>query len=146
MKLQTALVNMLALILIGAGCLSLHAQELPKVKRIYVPPYPEGARGARMEGTSIVRITVDKDGKVTNAKFASGNRIFSVITESYAKRWVFEPISNGEICEFSVEFIFELLPETASHEEEATVFLPPTTVKVLRRTQKVAQMVTNSQK
>lgn len=61
------------------------------------PVYPSEAKQQAIEGDVIVRIIVDKDGKVARAKIVSGPMVFHDSVIKAAKAWRFNPsLLNGE--------------------------------------------------
>lgn len=55
------------------------------------PAYPPDAKEARIQGTVVVRVVIDVDGKVTEAKALSGPAELQACAVEYAKAWEFEP-------------------------------------------------------
>jgi TonB family protein len=55
------------------------------------PDYPDMARAQRVQGTVVVRITVDETGKVTSAKAICGPKQLGPPSEQAARRALFEP-------------------------------------------------------
>jgi TonB family protein len=53
--------------------------------------YPPTARVARIEGTVVVRVNVDDQGKVTDAVVLSGSRRLSTLAVANVKTWTFRP-------------------------------------------------------
>ena len=130
-------------VLVSASITTVVAQESLAIKEAYAPKYPEGARQARAEGEAIVRVSVSPEGEVVGATFIEGNPLFASIGETYARRWKFAPFKEKELRDQLVTFMFKLLPEAASDEDEAIIFLSPATVKVIRRVQSVHQVTSN---
>lgn len=61
------------------------------------PAYPPEAKQQAIEGDVVVRIIVDKDGKVARAKIVSGPMVFHDSVIKAAKAWRFNPsLLNGE--------------------------------------------------
>lgn len=55
------------------------------------PPYPPIAKTARAQGTVVVQITVDEEGKVISAKATSGHPLLRASAESAARQARFTP-------------------------------------------------------
>ena len=55
------------------------------------PAYPPDAKEARIQGTVVVSLTIDPEGKVTEAKALSGPVELQQCALEYAKTWEFEP-------------------------------------------------------
>lgn len=63
-----------------------------KVKHQPVAPaYPPEAKAQRIQGTVVVVLTLDTEGKVTDAKAQSGPEELRPCALAYAKTWEFEP-------------------------------------------------------
>ena len=80
--------------------------DLVNAKAIRTIPaiYPGIAKARRISGTVVVRITVGKDGKVTNPKFISGPAVFEDAAFDAVKQWVFRPATlNGQPIEQDTE-------------------------------------------
>jgi protein TonB len=63
----------------------------------YIPPvYPEIARIARVEGIVIVDCTIDRDGRVIDARVLRGHPLLDEAAVSAVRRWVYMPtLLNG---------------------------------------------------
>ena len=55
------------------------------------PEYPAIARAARASGTVVVRITVDKSGRVSEAEAESGHPLLQQAAASAVRQWRFTP-------------------------------------------------------
>jgi TonB family protein len=55
------------------------------------PAYPPEAKAQRIQGTVVVVLTIDAEGKVTDAKALSGPPELQACAVNYAKGWEFEP-------------------------------------------------------
>ena len=76
---------------ISGGVLNSKALFLPK------PPYPPIARAARASGTVVVQVTVDENGKVTEASAVSGHPLLQAACVAAARQARFEPtILSGQ--------------------------------------------------
>jgi TonB family protein len=90
-----------------------HAIEIePQVIHSIVPDYPEIARRSIMEGKVIVKVLVDKDGKVRkSAVIFSDNEVFNQSSLNAAGQYVFTPgmMNNGPVWVWvTVRFEFKL--------------------------------------
>src|SRR5262249_21382028 len=57
-----------------------------------VPPmYPELARRMHVSGTVVLRLTIQPDGSVSDAKVESGHALLGPAAQEAAKRWKFDP-------------------------------------------------------
>jgi TonB family protein len=95
--------------LIPAGVLLL-ALALPcvaenrAVQQRIQPDYPELAKRMRITGVVKMSVTVDAEGKVTDVKTISGNRVLSVAAEEAVRKWKFEPGDGVATVEVSMNF------------------------------------------
>ena len=64
---------------------------------VYVPPiYPEIARSARVESTVILDCTIDRDGRVIDARVLRGHPLLDEAALAAVRRWVYMPtLLNG---------------------------------------------------
>ncbi|HKO45067.1 MAG TPA: TonB family protein [Pyrinomonadaceae bacterium] len=74
---------------ISAGVLNGKAISLPK------PPYPPAARAAKASGTVVVQVTLEEDGKVTNASAVSGHPLLRAAAVAAAYEAKFSPTRVG---------------------------------------------------
>ncbi len=64
--------------------------------------YPAEARKAKVQGKVLVRITVNQNGKVTEAQMIEGNPIFKEACEKAALASIFKPkIKDGKKVKYS---------------------------------------------
>ncbi len=71
--------------------------KAPKPKRIVQPEYPTFARNAGIEGTIILKITVDERGRVIRAVVlkSAAQGIFDSAAVKAAEQWIFEPAEQS---------------------------------------------------
>jgi TonB family protein len=74
------------------------------IKSRVAPVYPEIAKRMKISGAVKVEATVDPDGKVTEAKAVSGNRMLSPAAEEAVRRWKFVPGSGEAMVAVEVNF------------------------------------------
>ena len=69
-----------------------------KPVRVERPPYPRFAREQGWEGTVILRLVIDQQGKVATAKTqkSSGYPILDESAAQAVQQWAFQPAKNGE--------------------------------------------------
>ncbi|HEY6350023.1 MAG TPA: TonB family protein [Candidatus Angelobacter sp.] len=87
--------------------------ELVNAKAIRAVPaiYPEIAKARRISGSAVVRVTVGKDGKVSNPKFISGPMVFRDSSFDAVKQWLFQPATlNGQAIEQETEITVKFKP------------------------------------
>jgi TonB family protein len=102
-------------LLIAAGCFPLLAQtpstegNAPVVTTFIAPAYPRLAAAARLQGRTVSRITVAKDGSVLKAETISGHPVFAAYAINALKGWRFKP--NSEVWTFEVTIRFEFIDD-----------------------------------
>jgi TonB family protein len=74
------------------------------IKSRVAPVYPEIAKRMKIAGMVKVEATVDPDGKVTEAKALSGNRILTPAAEDAVRRWKFEPGTTQSMVSVEIDF------------------------------------------
>ncbi len=106
---MAVLLPALVLVLVlGLGLSTLSATDAPKPsstapvemawKKIKVkhqpeaPAYPPEAKAQRIQGTVVVAVTIDVQGKVQDAKAISGPSELHACAVGYARAWEFEPV------------------------------------------------------
>ncbi len=120
--------------------LEVKAEDLPLALKVVAPHFPEGARDARASGITKIAVKIDTKGNVISARFDEGNKFFGVVSENSAKKWVFES-STKETRETTITFVFTLLPENSTFDEEVTIFTMPNTVEIRSDYAKAKQII-----
>ncbi|MBD3336288.1 MAG: TonB family protein [Candidatus Eisenbacteria bacterium] len=87
--------------------------EPPQVVHQEVPEYPDLARQAEAEGKVFVRVTIDENGRVTNAQIENSTAIEALEQAAIAAayRWLFRPAKQRDIpvrCQIVIPFDFSL--------------------------------------
>ena len=80
--------------------------DLVSAKAVRTVPavYPEIAKLRRISGVVVVRITVGKDGKVSNPRLISGQAVFADAAFDAVRQWLFKPATlNGQPIEQDTE-------------------------------------------
>lgn len=90
--------------LVVALTLPARAAEERGVKMRVSPAYPEIARRMRIGGVVQVEATVGADGKVTEAKAVSGNRVLAIAAEDAVRKWKFEPGPGSSKVTVQIDF------------------------------------------
>ena len=80
------------------------AADVRAVKSRVPPVYPEIAKRMKIDGSVTVEAKVDADGKVSEVKTISGNRILSTAAEEAMRHWKFEPCSGQSTVDVSINF------------------------------------------
>jgi TonB family protein len=104
-QLTSRLARLALVVLLAAFSVSAHAEE--RAVKTRVPPvYPELAKRMRIGGIISVQVTVDAEGKVTDAKATNGNRLLAGAAEDAVRKWKF---ASGEgTAVVTVEISFQL--------------------------------------
>lgn len=93
-----------ALALVLAMAMPARAADDRAVKSRVAPVYPEIAKRMKISGIVRLEATVDADGKVTEVKAVSGNRMLSDAAETAVKKWTFVPASKEASVNVEVNF------------------------------------------
>lgn len=80
------------------------ASEERAVKARVAPVYPEIARRLRIGGTVVVRAIVEPDGKVSDARTLTGNRMLSPAAEEAVRKWKFVVGQAASTVDVEVNF------------------------------------------
>jgi len=86
-----------------------HSANL-KLSKSVNPTYPQEASKKHIEGTVVVRIVVDKDGRVASAKALSGPSDLLASSVQAAKQFQYEPPENAPVIK-DLEMNYNLGPE-----------------------------------
>jgi TonB family protein len=81
-------------------------QAVPSVMTFVSPPYPRAAKDQRMQGKTLTSITVDPDGRVTEARTISAHPVFERYVLEALKQWRFQPSDHPHTLQ--VTCLFEL--------------------------------------
>lgn len=103
-----------------------------KLVQTATPEYPSGLQGRNVTGTVMVQIVVDKHGKVTSAKAASGPTELLRASEDVARQRQFEPLARAPVTSnLEITYSFSVLCPSGVKAARGTVFydrkLPMTT-------------------
>ena len=75
------------------------------------PEFPLAARGSKVGGTVLVRVTIDTDGSVTSSKAIEGPLMFRRASEEAALKWKFRPATrSGQVIESEQTIQFRFAP------------------------------------
>ena len=96
----SALILSGALLAASAFAASAHRNVVSKVP----PTYPELARRMHISGTVVLRLTVQPDGSVSDAKVESGHALLGPAAQEAVKRWKFEPAPDTSDMTVDVNF------------------------------------------
>jgi TonB family protein len=100
--------------------------SLPRIVTFVAPGYPRVASDARFAGTAIIRLTVARDGRVTEANLISGHPLFAKPVIEAVKQWKFA--SSDRDYTFEVTFRFEFYDPDKCFRPDGTPTTPETTV------------------
>lgn len=93
-----------ALALLVAMATPAGAADQRAVKLRVPPVYPEIAKRLKIDGAVVIEATVNADGKVSDVKTLSGNRVLSIAAEDAVRQWRFEPGSGQAKVDVSINF------------------------------------------
>lgn len=88
--------------------------ELVPVQLLHSVPavYPAIAKARRLSGTAVVRVSVGKDGKVSNPRFVSGPPVFKDAAFEAVTQWRYKPATlNGQPVEQEQEIKINFKPQ-----------------------------------
>jgi TonB family protein len=91
------------MVLLAASAVTAHADERA-VKARVAPVYPELAKRMKISGTVNVQVTVDAEGKVTDAKATNGNRLLAGAAEDAVRKWKFAPGDGTSVVIVEINF------------------------------------------
>jgi TonB family protein len=100
------LLQIAAAAMIVAMTIQGRAAEDRAIKSRVAPVYPELAKRMKISGVVKVEVTIDADGKVTDAKTLSGSRVLAGAAEDAVKKWKFVA-GDGE-AKVNVDITFAL--------------------------------------
>jgi TonB family protein len=80
------------------------AAEERAIKSRVAPIYPEIAKRMRISGAVKLEVTVDTEGKVTDVKQLSGNRMLSQAAEDAVRKWKFAAAAVPSVVELELNF------------------------------------------
>jgi TonB family protein len=101
---RLACVALLALLAMTAGVA--HAEERAIKSRVQ-PIYPELAKRMKIAGSVSLQVTVDAEGKVTDAKATSGNRLLAGAAEDAVRKWKFAAGEGVSVVTVEVNFAMQ---------------------------------------
>ena len=82
-----------------------------QVVRKVPPVYPAFARARSVSGPVVVRVTVGKDGKVSNVQFISGPIVFRDAAFEAARQSQYKPaVLNGQPIEQNIDMRMDFHP------------------------------------
>ena len=96
-----------ALLLVLSIALPARAGDDRAVKSRVAPVYPEIARRMKIAGDVRVVATVDPDGKVSDAKAISGNRMLGSAAEDAVRKWRFAPGATVSTVNLDITFTMD---------------------------------------
>jgi TonB family protein len=103
-------------------------EKKPKVLKYEAPKYPPAAKATRADGTVVVKIEIDKDGKVISSVAESGHILLKKTCEAVSKNWIFSKDKVIEKREVKINYIFRVDDKA---ETEKTRFKKPYTIEII---------------
>jgi TonB family protein len=77
------------------------------IKSKVSPVYPELAKRMKISGSVSIQATVDAEGKVTDAKATSGNRLLGGAAEDAVRKWRFVPGEGVSVVTVEINFTMQ---------------------------------------
>src|SRR3954464_8858371 len=78
--------------------------DVPAVARFVAPAYPRLAKDNRIMGTTVTDITVDAEGRVSDAKIISAHPVFANYVLSALRQWKFRASHAEYHLKVTVQF------------------------------------------
>jgi TonB family protein len=82
-----------------------------------MPRYLAAALATHSQGTVRVRLTIQSDGQVENARTVMGSKILGGNSVFFLKQWVFEPCFAKKNRQITVRVHYQLIPRTEVSEK-----------------------------
>jgi TonB family protein len=105
-KLNGRLACFTLLALLAASAVTARADERAIKSRVS-PVYPELAKRMKISGSVSVQVTVDAEGKVTDAKATNGNRLLAGAAEDAVRKWKFAPGDGMAVITVEINFTMQ---------------------------------------
>jgi len=81
-------------------------KEVPAVITFVAPAYPRAAKDVRIQGTTLTRIAIGRDGVVTEVKTIRAHPVFEGYVVEALKQWRFKPSEQEHTLEVTCSFEF----------------------------------------
>ena len=81
-------------------------KDMPAVVTFVAPAYPRAAKDQRKMGKTLTRITVNRDGAVTEVKTISANAVFEDYVLEALRQWRFKPSDQEHTLQVTCSFEF----------------------------------------
>ena len=105
-NLSSRLACFVFLALLAASAITAHADDRAIKSRV-APVYPELAKRMKIAGSVSVQVTVDAEGKVTDAKATNGNRLLAGAAEDAVRKWKFAPGDGVSVVTVEINFTMQ---------------------------------------
>jgi TonB family protein len=132
---RSDLVKVTLMVVVATACTLVAAQKNEpiydsdiKVKSFEEMPYPPIAREARIQGTVVVSAKLDDAGNVTSTTAISGAKLLIPDSLSNAKKWRFNPNTNGLAI---IIYEFRISEGKCNHESKRFLFREPNRVLIV---------------
>jgi TonB family protein len=86
-------------------------QRYPTILKMAFPEYPAGAKSSRIQGTVVLRASINKDGHLVSAKVISGPPALRQTSLDAVKQWIYLPpevLGERRSFEIEIKVIFTL--------------------------------------
>jgi TonB family protein len=112
------------------------AEDQPSVISAVAPIFPPTAIAANINGSVVIEVKIDVNGKVTATQIIEGHPLLRQVRsfEDTARRWQFRPVAGSEALRTArLTFVFRIMPKETSTDELTPVYAPPYQVEVRHR-------------
>jgi TonB family protein len=82
-------------------------KDMPAVVTFVAPAYPRAAKDERIMGKTLTRITVNRDGAVTDVETIRAHPVFEAYVLGALKQWRFKPSDQEHTLQVTCSFEFD---------------------------------------
>jgi TonB family protein len=104
--MRIALLSLISASLLFAQAPATAEKDMPAVVTFVAPAYPRAAKDQRKMGKTLTRITVNRDGAVTEVKTISANAVFEDYVLEALRQWRFKPSDQEHTLQVTCSFEF----------------------------------------
>jgi TonB family protein len=104
--MRIALLSLISASLLFTQAPATAEKDMPAVVTFVAPAYPRAAKDQRKMGKTLTRITVNRDGAVTEVKTISANAIFEDYVLEALRQWRFKPSDQEHTLQVTCSFEF----------------------------------------
>lgn len=133
--------------ILSASAQKICDNELPRVIVAVAPIYPSTAAVTNTSGEVVIEVTIDKSGKVREARIIEGNSLLKTakFLERIAKKWEFNESEDKSVeRKAKIIFSFRIVPSETLDEDLRPVFFLPNKVEVKSKKQEPITDITKN--